>query len=246
MKDAFVRTRDVPLSNSTISPPVYLLGAGWNAKTMAFIAAHATEAEYRGKKVVNGYPTKVYEWKVAKNDVGEAFESFTDLTESGGILRVCVAPDLGYAVPLLECVGADGRVGRSCSASDYAVCNNIWYPRSATIQINSSGGPGRWVKWHNIHASRLNEHISDEEFAIELPNGTKVLDLREVDKPVRFEVGSGSALPAGVDDVILPEGGKRVWYRTVWGAVVIGLGVGLLVLAGLFAARIYRRRGKPA
>lgn len=249
-KDVVVKALDVPLSstaNSSFQPPINQVGTGWNATTVAYIAAHLSGAEAKGTKEVNGYSTRVYEWKVPKSEVFQAFEEATDLSRNGGVLRVYIAPDLGYVVPLLECVGTDGQVAKSYSASEYTACNGIWCPRSATIAAFSTKGPGNWAKYTDIRASRLNEHIPDDEFTVELPAGAIIRDVRSPQKRAEYVVQDAASVSNDLSDIVVPEGSsRRPWYRTVWGAVGIGLGVGFLVLAGLFAARILRARGKPA
>jgi hypothetical protein len=249
-KDVVVKSLDVPLSstaNSSFQPPINLIGTGWNATTVAYIAAHVSGAELRGTKEVNGCSTRVYEWKVPKSERFQAFEGVTDLTQNGGVLRVCIAPDLGYAVPLLECVGTDGRVSMSYSASEYTACNGIWTPRSATIAAFSTKGPGYWAKYTDIRASRLNEHLSDDEFTVELPTGAIIRDVRNPQKTAEYVVRDPASVSNDLSDVLVPEvAHRRPWYRSWWWAVPAGVLVGLLILAGLFAVRILRARGKPA
>lgn len=227
-------------------PLVHLLGAGWLECTHPFVAANRGRAVEREGKRVNGVDTRVFEIPVSEADKYKAFNGVNDVTNGGGVLRLYVAPQLGYVVPRLEQVGKEGRVGATYDASDFYQAKGFWVPRRAEVKYTNSKETTFWAKYTDIQAERLNE-IVDDEFVIHLPVGTDVLVSKDGKTGTTFRVEPGGSIPPDLSDVYQLETAKpKKWGFTVWWGVSIGLVVGFLVLAGLFAARIIRSRGKPA
>ena len=227
-------------------PP--MLGTCWYKSIRDFVTKHKQKAVRKGSDTIAGITVEVYEWPVPANDLSVYVVGVDNRSYMGGAIRLYIAPSLGYMCPRIELLGKADEVCNTLQASEFYQVNGFWVPRSSKLStVSEEGKPGYWVEWSNIQASQLNESIPEEIFTIQFRPGTEVNDHRDGKTTKFFKVHDGLSVPDDLSDVLVPEGTyHRPWYRTVWGGVGIGLGVGFLVLAGLFAARILRARGKPA
>jgi hypothetical protein len=227
-------------------PPMF--GTCWYSSIRDFVTKRKKNAVHKGSAVLDSYPVEVYVWVTSKEDPGPYVVGMGDKYFDGGSVTMYISPKMGHVCPKIEFRDKTGGLCGTLTATDFHQVNDFWVPRHSKQQANNEGGqPDFWVEWSKIESSRLNDVFPEDTFTVEFRPGTEVSDYRSGNSTSFFVVKDGSSVPDGLNDVLVPEGThRRPWYRTVWGAVGIGLGVGLLVLAALFAVRILRARGKPA
>lgn len=217
------------------SPPTYA-GTFWFPVTKQFVREHADKAQLKGTVEVNGVTAKLLEWKVPKADISKAFHAVNELTMEGGLLRLYVAPQLGYALPRIEHVGENDTVMASFDSKDFeAVAEGLFLPKECKLQYFDRKGPGYSVRFQISNIEKANQTIPDKDFVVQLPRDTEVF-VRRDGKEVAFTVeeATGSLPVAGLDDVIaLPSSSvfRRTWvWAVVTGAVVALVASGAVVL----------------
>jgi hypothetical protein len=227
------------LEKRTPHPP-YFAGTLWYSTTVEYIRGHQEDARLAGEAVVDGTPTTILEWDVAKEDRYRAFDRISNPLDNGGILRLYVAPQLGCALPRSEDVSPAGAVVKRFDASGFEeVRAGLFYPKRCGHRLYSAAGePDYYQEYEIVRAEDVNEPIPEEAFVLSLPGGAYVRDART--KPAAsFWVGDlEDALPADLGEIAATEGrpARRTWRLSLrWG---FGIGVPLLLLLlGLYAAR---------
>lgn len=223
-------------------PPLpQYVGTFWLAETQKYVAENRARGKLKGNDKIGGQDVVVYEWTVPASDISAAFRSFNDQTKDGGLLRAYIAPTLGYAVPRIEHVGVSGKVGAVFEASDFVQYNGIHFPRSARLQYVGPDGPTFAIDYKIERVAAVNEAIPDAEFVVLLPVGTEVADARDGKQSIIFEVTDPGSIPASLGDVMQVER-PTAWVRNWKAAVGIGVALGVVALAALFA--VLRARGR--
>src|SRR5262245_53297953 len=87
---------ELPKPMDTAVQEKVISGSYMEVHVRKFLDTHKAQGQRKKDKDVAGVPCQVWEWAVPKADVASAFESFTDLTKDGGLLRLYCAPQLGY------------------------------------------------------------------------------------------------------------------------------------------------------
>ena len=131
-------------------------------------------------RVIAGIPTVELEWPVRVTDFDEALIVIPGPIARArrGRLRVCVAPELGYAIPSIEYVTDDGRVALSLTTSQYEACDSqVFFPRHA--QCMTELDEGQQTSSFTVHrVEYVNQSLPAKEFAMQIPEGTRVRDSR--------------------------------------------------------------------
>lgn len=235
------------IAPKTGSPPVFA-GSFWFECTKRFVQDNKAKVVRGAASVVHGIPTEVLEWRVAEQEKYKAFHSVNNLTDHGGLLRVHVAPQLGYVLPRIEYVSPSGTVATSFESSvfqEYA--GGIFIPKRLSMQYYTEKGPGFIMNYELTEVKRINEPIPDREFVLDLPVGTHVADARPVTHSIPFEIKEKGPLPAGLEGLedIITTSPPPFWGRNWHTALLVGAGVAVgLVGCGFFLRRFLKRRQK--
>jgi hypothetical protein len=180
------------------SPPLFA-GTMWFDCTRNFVRANAAAAKTTRTAVVSGVRTQVLEWDVAGREFSP-FHSVNELTNRGGTLRLYVARELGYTLPLVEYVGVDGTVATAFTSSNFETYGGVDFPRRCVMQYFTKKGAGFYLSYDIVTVKRANQPIADSEFTIPVARGTFVDDQRDLKARSLFTVKD--AIPADLNDVI--------------------------------------------
>ena len=158
--------------------------------------------------------------------------------------------DRGYLCPYQYVATESGDYFNERTAKDYIVESNseLYYPTSYREVISRSGGAEKTDTQYRLvpETLRLNHPVSDAEFAIDIPEDSRVSDFRVQDNPVRYVAvknGTVSLAKGGYDfdnmrwlvkeealeDYVPPTGGVTGWVR--W--LLMGTGI-ILILVALY------------
>jgi hypothetical protein len=156
------------------------LGGFWYSVQVGFIDQHRQQVVVRGERQVDGIATIEMEWPVKGLDFDEAMLIIPDRISRDlrGRLRICVAPQLGYALPRIEYVSENGHVEHEVTATDFVDHgSSIYIPRRGTARTEVANGyeVGSFVI-HNV--THLNEPLPPDTFSMKIPLGTRVSDSR--------------------------------------------------------------------
>ena len=160
--------------------PPYFAGTFWYTTTINYIAAHKSDARLAGDKTVDGIATKVVEWDVSEHNKFLAFNSITQPLMKGGVLRLFVAPQFGYALPCVEYVDGEGFVANRFDATDFQeVTKGLFMPKCFSCQVFEKDGTLGWCERYKIlRTENINAFIPGVAFSTNLPAGTIVADRR--------------------------------------------------------------------
>jgi hypothetical protein len=212
-----------------------LLGTIWYDCTKKYISSHAGAARRPKDVVIDGVQTELLEWDVPASDVYSAFSSINELARSGGKLRLYAAPQLGFALPLIEYIGSDGRVMTQFKSANFKeVAPGVFYPTDCTSQVFTASGPSYYNKYHVLAVDSVNEQIPDKEFTLELTEGTQVSDSRNGKQAIFFQVGKNEPIPIpDLQNVLIPSEAPTAGFSR-W---LLGIGIGTVV--GALAVAVY-------
>ena len=218
-------------------------GTFWFQKTLKYVSENQSKAKFVRVDKVDGYDVVVYEWEVPKTEIYNAFDSANKITDKGGVLRVYIAPALGYVVPKVEHVGISNKPGKILTAVDFKEYNGVYIPGSARIQNYNEKGPSSHYQYDIIKIADINEPIPESEFILTLPVGTEVADSTSGTTSDFFTVTDDpNTIP---DDLLnsIQTPKKSFVERWGWpGAVGLGILLGLVILGGLYMVRRLRSR----
>lgn len=225
----------------------YFAGSFWYKTTKEYVKDHANEAKVKGRAEVKGIPVIILEWVIPRDwkVAAMAFHGVNDLTEEGGVLRVCVAPQLGHALPLLEMVGKEGVVGSRFEAEDFIeTAPGIFMPRRFSRHLYDKQGLVNFEKYSLKSVEKVNEPIPAEDFIIEAPRGSTLNDERPLNYSLSYRVGDDPAtLPTDLSDVLVgmpPPPHPPLLTRST--AIWLGVGIGVALLTVYYFVR--RRLGR--
>jgi hypothetical protein len=222
-------------------PPPLFAGGVWDECTIQFIGAKRGQA--KGERTIDGVRCELYEWPVSEADLPAAFRAWTDIARGGGTLRLYIARELGFAAPLIEHVGLDGAIAASFESKEFReVVPGLFFPKTCRRVARKRAGPLYTIEYRLERIEKVNEPLDNQEFAIQLPIGTEVLDTRS-GRAISYTIRED--LPASVMglqhvDVVEPP---SFFQRNRGWAIAAGSLLGVLVLAGIW---LYRRRGQGA
>lgn len=173
---------------------VFGLGGIFFPETREYLKKHAGRTRLVGTEVIDGVETRVVELRVPKKDVGAAFRAlYTSMRKGdGGVLRLNVAPQMGFVVPKLESVDLQGNVLERFTASGFRErAPGLWFPQEASRE-EVGKEHGYFVEYEILWAKSLNAPVNPKEFVITIPAGTRVSDSRSY--LIDFKVGQDTTL----------------------------------------------------
>ncbi len=222
--------------------PPYFAGTLWHKSTIEYIRLHKSSARVAGEKTIAGIPTSIIEWDISASDKFGAFHAITQPLMNGGVLRLFVAPQLGYALPRVEHVDRQGNVETRFEATGFREVNQgIYMPKFLLYQVFEKGGaPGWYNRYEVVQVDGINQPIPDEAFSTSLPIGTVVAD-RATNTSHDFVVGNLGGSLADVDARI--ENAAQPRWRVGRYAMVVGSAIGILFCITVL---IWRRVWRPA
>lgn len=235
-----------PMDKNEPFPP-YFAGTFWFKATAEFVRKNADQARLVGAAEVNGVKTQLLEWTVPREQIGSVFHAVYQSARlrSPGILRIYVAPQLGFALPRIEHVSTlnGGELDTVMDAEQFQeVAGGIYFPKKLSMRCYPQKGfETYYVEYVIQRAEKINEEIDEAEFKVTLPNGTLVHDGRSPKGAISFRVGQSAQVPKDLEQMIVPVLSKTPSRRWPF-AVGIGGGLGLLVLASLLLIRYRIRR----
>ena len=233
-----------PLRADDLETPPVFAGTFWFSCTPKFIRDNMAKAKLLPPVEVNGVQAQVLEWAVPRDDRYRAFHAVNGLTEKGGHLRVYVAPQFGYALARIECVGEGGKVAGSFDSSEFKDRGNgVFLPRRCSLQYHDADGPGYYQEFELLKVRDVNGSISDKEFVIEVPTGTVVSDARSGTHSTWFELKDKTSIPADLTDVIAPPSFFS-WKRSPAWAITVGVAAGVVLALGAFLLWRWRRSAR--
>ncbi len=183
--------KEVSVEERNPRPP-YFAGSLWYPSTVDYVWRHKSDAQFAGTADVGGYPCAILDWTVSAKDRWAAFSSTVPPLKSGGVLRLYVSKDLGYALPRVEYLAPDGAVATRFDSTDFwCVGRGIFFPKSVILQTFPRKGQLEYSLEYAIEAVEdINNPIPDDAFHAVLPAGTSVADAQGA-PPLHFETDTG-------------------------------------------------------
>jgi hypothetical protein len=104
------------------------------------------------------------------------------------VQRYWIDASRGYVCPLIQLYDNEGRLGEEWKSSDYFLHekSGLWFPvhHIHTQYIPETGKLREQTTYLlDRNTLRINEDVSEKEFAVQLPIGATVLDAREANQP---------------------------------------------------------------
>ncbi len=209
--------------------PPYFAGTFWFRRTTEYLRRHAQDVRRLPAEEIDGCMCEVLEWTadVPRELTGAETQ---EMEKQGAVLRVYAAPAYGYALPLVEIRTPDGLLQDRFKASGFReAAAGIFVPSEVVMTSYEPGDSPSWEFRYTIQTCRrVNELFTDEDFAIDIPDGTSI------EEPL-----TGIVFRAGLEDPQqIVEGLSRSAApprRQLHQATLTGLGVGAAVsfIAGL-------------
>ena len=173
-------------------PPVFA-GSFWYAEQPPFVREYIKEFKLVGTQTIEGVETKVCEMPRTR----------------GGRVRLCIAPQLGFVLPLVEFLDPEGYADVRFVASSFTeVKPGLWLPGSIKHGIAHPIDPSLPMRYHGFSCMKyelINETIPDEYFSIKLRRGTRVVDHRR-NRSSRYPTSIDDGVTTG--DLIKAAGGE--------------------------------------
>ncbi len=235
---------DAPLSidaarGSNVVYTVPRHGTFWYPEQTLFVDAQRQQAQSRGDEFVSGIRVHVLQWQVSANDFDEGFLVIPPsiAEQRKGLLRIYVAPDLGYALPRIEYCTLDGRVAKQIESTDFfEVEGGLHFPRQTkctTFLENET-----FLTTVKIDDTRyVNTSIPADVFAFDIPANTRVRDSRPGLPKTVFHLDDDMSL-AEFETTIQAAPPDPPWFS--W--QVLGITVNSLIVIVLLLIWIRRKR----
>jgi hypothetical protein len=226
-----------------LPPTPTVIGTLWYPGPLKHIESHKNDYVYKGPQQIGGVTSHVYEWPISEKETG-AFTVVGPYTRQGGLIRIWVAPEFGYATPRVEYVAHLNEkelVAIRFACEDFVkVADGLYFPRKCSRESFDDAGCKYFCRLLNITWAKVNEEIGDEHFRINVPKGTGILDLRGGQRR-QYTYEAKAMLPPDLQPVFtdtpVPEinyDRAASWWRMAgWMAV----GLSLVLFAGLIALR---------
>jgi hypothetical protein len=173
----------VPLRSLTYENAAYAatrLGTLWFMEQAQFLRAHREKAIRQPDASVDNIKTIVLDWDVGPPTFGQAMLVIPPKIAQArrGTLRLHTAPELNYALPCIEYLTPQGEVELQIKARNFAPAGNgIYFPHDVECTTSRLDGIER-NEFRVQEISLVNEVIPDAEFALKIPQGTRVRDSR--------------------------------------------------------------------
>jgi len=217
-------------------PGVFFLGTICHSATAAFVKSHLDEGVAGAHEVVHGVHTIPVSWAVAADQVYSAFHGVPNPVQQGGVLRLYIAPQLGFAVPRATYETVDGFVATEFDAYNFEeVAPGIFFPRKARIQ-EYQPRPSYYQNYEIKKIENINGEVPHQEFSIDIPAGTEVTYVFGRKEPITFTVGeqmNTDDLENALAPYVEPQGSSMSTPRRImiaFNAVIIAMIVGAMVM----------------
>jgi hypothetical protein len=161
-------------------PPPTFIGSLWYRTSLSFIKHHIKDVRLGSQTVIAGVTTYQLDWNVSQTEVG-AFGTMPPHLTKGGVLRLYVAPTLGYALPLIEYVDRDGTVCQKYTSTEFKeFANGVFIPfNSKEESFSDKGDSGFYQKFEIKSITHLNEVIDQNLFSVVIPSDTVIAETRQ-------------------------------------------------------------------
>ena len=236
-----------PLENrAELNAPPIFAGSFWYREQLRYVEEHSSDFRNVDSGIVNAVPVDVLELAVAAEDHREAFHILLPALKSGGTIRLYVAPQFGFVLPRIEFLTPSKQVAQSYDATDFSdVAPGIHFPQRVWNETHLVGGANRYRGEFSIRCELLNQPIPEDDFAVELPPGTRIQDAREPGNVIKFELTEASSSATLRSRRSSWELGRSFGVFDRWGnAVIVGLLIGTVTsISFLLAARNQRSHG---
>jgi hypothetical protein len=204
--------------------PPFHAGTIWHNNTRMYISRNATRARLGGKAQLDGVAVQVIEWDVSSEDRYRAFHLIGPMLQQGGTLRLYVAPQLGFALPLIEHIAPNGKPHQRFSSSEFSEdAPGIYFPRRFELKTFDATGPTSYLAFDIHEVLQLNQPIPDSEFKLSFPKGTSVADGRSGVGSLVFRVGEDPVPTQDLDDVFITPGGGGMVIAWWLQATLVGI-----------------------
>ena len=222
-----ILTHASPLPNwESEDRPPWFVGTFWHHRQLEYAREHRSEFRLAMPRQIDGIHCEVCELDVPLEELARVVLIVHPLLRAGGMLRLHIASQLGYAMPLIEITAPDGaKVVTYQSSGFLKLPDDIYFPRKSRTEMQLPTGVA-WYQQFNITPEQINQRIPDSDFVIEIPPGTQVRDERDANRVRRFNttVASTSAEFVGEVSPKLPEAkakASRHWVLPLAGALVV-------------------------
>jgi hypothetical protein len=190
------------------------LGTLWYSAQVEFIDRNRERATLRGTGQLDGHSTVELEWPVAAADFDEAMLIVPEsIARAGrGRLRLCVAPELGYALPRIQYVGEAERVEHEVMAGDFVdEGGGVYFPRRVGSTTKVPGGDQ--INEFVIHqVTNLNTPVPPATFSLKIPLGTRISDSRPGVPAASFELQDQKQLQQ-LNQALADPDAAEIWNR---------------------------------
>ena len=164
----------------------WFAGSFWHAAQLEHVEQHRTEFRRLPSGNVGGVPCEIRELDVSGENAVSAFQLFSPLLNSGGTLRLHIAPQLGFVLPLTEVFSSSGVRVIAYEAKDWLEFpGHLHFPRKIRKELLAPSGMIEYEQF-TIEPTLIGQLIPGSEFVVEIPAGTRVRDERDVTHVRRF------------------------------------------------------------
>jgi hypothetical protein len=229
-------------SRTELNAPPLFSGLFWHDRQLRYVETHADAFQVTGSTVVNNVSVAVLEATIPAADRREAFHVVSPQLQSGGLMRLYVAAQLGFVVPRIEFLSVKKEAAVVYDAADFGeAAAGIYLPGRISTEIRGAAGEVQYRGEFSIRYELINEGLPPEEFIVNLPRGTHVQDARVPGHVTTFDVAesqsTASLLTAALPSTRSPAGFFGRWRN----AILIGIAIGGLgSIAVYFSARSQR------
>ncbi len=236
---------------ATISPPLMLRDAGrqfrrpwfagtfWLARQAEYVEQHRAQFRLTQADNIDGIPCEVCESSISGQDAVSAFDVHSPLLAAGAMLRIHIAPHLGFVLTLIELKSTKGdNVLIYQSKHWLEFPNQVYFPRLTRMELRGPAGETEHEQF-NITAELINQPIPESEFVIKLPAGTRIRDARDTAHVTRFDLtrDSTSVELVGRD---ADQHASPTFTATRWNAYGLWVLGGVLVIGIVFTLLVIR------
>jgi hypothetical protein len=217
--------------------PVFA-GTFWTAAQLEFVKQHREKVRRTGSANITGVKCDVISLSIGRADVANVVQFALPSLTHGAELRMSVAPELGFAMPLVEIVATDGTPTITYSSSEFVqLSQGSWFPKKTRMEMQLPNGD-RYFEQFLTTPLAFNDSGLLEQLVLRLPAGTTVLDNRNAGGRLELESATTSFDLLGIPSALARS-------RAAWGLNSMLIVAAILGIAGLLAVwLIFARRGK--
>lgn len=170
--------------------PVFA-GSFWDDQQLEYVDRHRGRFRLATSAKVADIDCELCEVDVPPDEISRVAQLVHPQLKAGGILRVCVSQELGFAVPRVEICSHDGAEVVAYESTGWLeLAGDVFFPRRIRKEIRALDGSIVYEQFE-IVPELINQAIDEAEFVVEIPAGTHVRDERNAVQ-VRYELTSPS------------------------------------------------------